>query len=281
MKKICRFLLKKIKKLRWLNILNLMATVVTIIGIGIIGIWQPIKANIPIIYRNELLDNVEKIKITQSKEYVESLLGTASSISTIFCNNIEIKKNIYVNEYYFLICYFSNDSLNSFLVISRDKKFAYQDYRSGSILLETTIEEAGNNAEGYLNAVEQNVGGRYDSNRFYIETYEQHFYGDDLIVGYALCDIGYWNDEIENDFELAPCILGYELENNITLSNEERKKLIEQTDFRKSTYNTFLASNMSPSFIMEEIIKEYCLGISKGELFNLIYDCNNYKNLYD
>lgn len=220
----------------------------------------------------------------QSKEFVIQNFGVAPYVNVIKFDEQEIVQEMYLNKYASIICYYQDDSMIGFIVIGNTDKFKYTDYRSGTLLFETTIREAAGQSQGFLTGVEQMIGGRIDCNRYYVEYYTQHLYEDEQIVGYAICDIGFMDEEMNEKFNNAPTLYLIE-ENNKGISKEEILERKDMEDIRESKFNTYftIAYNGvdAKAFIDRIIVNDCFLALNKGQYFNMFYQYEDYKELYE
>lgn len=220
----------------------------------------------------------------QSRDFVINTLGIPQNINEIIFDDKNIEKDIYVNEYCSIICYYDQTTLIGFIVIGNSNKFKYIDYRSGAILFETKIVEAGVQADGYLCDVKQMVGERVDCNRYYAEYYQQHFFGDDQIVGYAICDIGFFDKNMGERFSDMPGLYSIREQNEGILGTD----IIKREDFkeiRESKFNVFFTvayAGVDAEKFVDEIILDDCfLGMTKGQYFNIAYNYKDYGEMYE
>lgn len=222
---------------------------------------------------NEWKGELDCLRIGYNKNYIENEIGIPQISEGI--ENEDVKRCIYVNQYFSLICFYRADSLLGFLIIGNNKNFNFENYRCNFSLFDYTINETEEYCfrEG-LNTIvlaSSNIGGRLDNNRYYFECNLQHSKGATSLctIGYGICDIGYIEDRklFDELLNLAKSEAGFESEDyDFYLKSKDSK-------VRDLPINAFMVFDggyidEENEFIKSYIVKPWALGMEKDEYAN-------------
>lgn len=185
-------------------LLNLLATWATIMGITIITIIQvltSIWSTIPCVKICREEKKVEKIKVSQSYEFVESVLGkpylrnTYDYPSQDSESSIIGSKAIFGLDYSTIIAYFDQDnSLFGYFLVAKNRDFKPNQYKSMNIFGEQLVSFSSKNFNGYQVAISSSSMIRTDGNSHFMKYYYHHLSTNACIVGVGVSSIGYCED---------------------------------------------------------------------------------------
>lgn len=301
------YLFKKIFKSLKSTIKGLIAIVFTIITVG----WATLGKEWDIIFKSSSIDciaipkwqdSLNNIRIHESKEYIEEIIGTPLSSKKYNTHKIDkmfsYEKTVYINEYFTLICIYTDESLKGFLLIGNNEKFTQRNYRVGFSLFSDTISTASEKCDDLLmwyTFISANCGERIDNNRYYIECKEQHSLGggESVTVGYGYCDIGYMSETKSNidAYLRTPLNSAIYAHSRYICINDmlDSKHKIDQEEFqillqdesvksmRNNPINAFLVFDGQTKddtiLLQESLINSVYLGINKETYANL---CNDF-----
>lgn len=207
---------KKQKSLKIRTFLEYIALFTTIIGITIVGIIQPLFDYIRPLYVNKWVKKIEEIRTGQSIDFINDLIGLSQIKRTVYApllensyandlktdvtrNALELTQTILTNDLFtFIGYYFSDDSLFGFCLISNSNDFNPTFYNASDSIHSKSDFRLQNNTFGdyfgSLMRIKNQVGGRNDLSRCYVEIYLSHYspyyeYNGIAITDLSLCSI--------------------------------------------------------------------------------------------
>lgn len=231
------------------GILQIMVSVLAILGISVTSIFSTLSNYMPCIQRKNAENIVEKVKVTESQAYIESVLGIPQktvdfkykdSQGTKFIG----EKSFFVTKYYTFVIYYnvSNTCIGYFL-IKNDKKFSPKLYLEEEIFdLEVSKSEILD--LGFTCGIGHFTNRRSDGSSYHIRYSTHHLALNGCYVGLGYSNLGNideksmdvvykysqeWND-------------GYFIVNN---DNRNEVELLEEDfkDLKPNVFSVFLAND--------------------------------------
>ena len=222
---------------------------------------------------NEAEKQIEQIKVTESRAYIESVLGVPNQTETFnYISNDgncdEGMKAVFNDEFFLLGAYFDKaDRCLGYILIAKDPKFSpklFRDERLFEIgITDNSIDEA-----GYLAAIGHFLNSRADCSSYHIQYYYHHLATNNCYLGMGISELGYWQDNyslamlaFNEKTDLSKADSYYEIVTNDTRS-ECMEKCKEFNVINPNTFSVFLADN---SLDVDALLKEelrFELGLS-------------------
>lgn len=271
------------KVFQLVSFIEVLANLVTILGIvSLFNLPTIRKAQpIPFIAANEWEDELECLRIKASSFFIEEKIGSPISTYDSIFNGVNITTSLYLNQYFTLLCYYADNSLFGYLIISNNKNFNFRNYRCGFRLINYTMSET----LDYCDAIgvspctfcSCSINPRLDGNRYFLQVGFQHAWGatENVYIGYGFTDIGMSNSyDIYNQvFNDSPTIQAL-----IEMQSNDRPQLDWKSDPNIASFpiNMFLIfdDNNTAEIDVEKFIGERVAlnrlqaGISKDEFAN-------------
>lgn len=252
--------------------LQIIVSILTILGISIASTTGFVIEHLPCVQRNIAEKNVEKIKVTESKEYIESILGLPQQTAEIEYTDSKQKttsgkKSIFINEYYTFIIYFdeSNSCIGYFL-ISNDDDFSPKLHR-GKNLFDLSISESGIDNMGFLSAIGHFANNRPDCSSFHIQYYTHHISLNGCYVGVGISTLG----EIDKDRTQALIDYSPHWINGYSVTTDDNKNRMETLgdNFAKIKPNVFSVFLANDTYDVDELLSrelQLCLSATHIDL---------------
>lgn len=224
------------------------------------------------------------LRIGYGKAYIENEIGIPQIVEKLSYDDRLIERCIYINSYFSLICFYTDDSLLGYLIIGNNREFDFENYRCNFKLFNMTIKETETycleNGLYPIMGVSANPGERLDNSRYYFECELQHAKGGTrcCIIGYGVCDLGYIEDIGQFDQAInTACEVG-----TIEYKDSAPIEIAPDEAIRNLPINAFMIFNDDGTVDGEKFIKEYVasaygLGMGKDELAN----AGDYMNVID
>lgn len=271
---ILSFFRKMFKLPNIANILTIIASIFAIVGISIVSTVGPLFTKSTVYNRNEQEKIIQKINVTESKDYIDSILGEPKTcvkldIPSKEGNSESGQKAIYSNQFCIVICYFRQDSsLLGYIIINKDPKFNPILYR-GQKIFEKRVCDIN---LGYEKLISCCYSSRNDTSSYYMSFSHHTLATLDCFVGVGASMLGDnlikdWGKEFigileKNDYK------------NIIYSDDElfayldRAKISEFDELNKVEINTFANFKRDENIDMLKFFKEefsYKLSITYSE----------------
>lgn len=270
MKKKDRFL-KKTNT--WLQII---AALFTVLGVSIFTLVGPLKNHIKWFRVSEAEAAIEQIKISESRTYIESVLGIPNVTTTLDyhgSNDVASygQKAVYNHEFFLLITYYDNsDSCLGYILVTKDPSFTPKLFK-GDQIFSMKMEDTDLDNIGNLIAVGHFLNNRADCSNYHIQYYFHHLATNGCYLGVGISDLGYWTNEYANSLieynEKMGEITGNSYFEEIT--NDTRLEYINRCQmFDSLKPNVFSVFNNANSLDINELLKTELnckLGISHLE----------------
>jgi len=268
--------MKKINhsKLSKINLfLQIVASIVAILGISALSIagplinyWRPFK-----IIKAE--HKVEQIKVTESREYIESVLGIPNQITVLEyrdgngCGS-EGQRAVYNNEFFLLITYYDDsDRCLGYVLISKDPEFSPQLFCDEK-LFDTEINDNIIGDAGALTVIGHFLNSRADCSAYHLQYYYHHLGTNACYLGVGISELGHWNDKY------ASAILAYSEKIDLSqvdsyyeiLTNDTRTEYVEKCKsfdyIQPNTFSVFICDDTVDIDSLLKLELKYKLGMS-------------------
>lgn len=255
-----------------------LTMITTILGIGFIGLFNPLKEQLPIINNMVAAIEVSKIRPSQAYSYVKSILAEPQyakkiKLKTTKKDFITGYKRIWLKKPYALITYFDeSDALFGYILIKRNwlfnPKICTVSVYDKIKVFNRTFEKLQKHSNGYLIAIKGNYLNDTQGSSYYLEMY--HYHRSEFFYGVALTNLGKINN-YNKYYDIAwetinfPKMLNLDTDkyNDILTHN----KTVYQ--FRKFKPNTILLFDDSSNIDIFELLEsdfEEQLAISISDL---------------
>lgn len=259
------------------NILTIVASIFAIAGVSIVSTVGPLFTKTTAYNRNEQEEIIQKINVTESKDYIDNILGTPKT-----CTELDIplkngtsengQKNIYSNQFYIVICYFRQDnSLLGYFIINKDTEFNPILYRGQKIFGKRICDID----LSYEKLISYYYGDRNDTSSYYISFSHHHLDTLDCFIGVGVSMFG---DHTGKDLNKVNSYIKSISENdnfkNIIYSDNElfgyldRTTVSKFTELNKVKINTFANFKQNENIDLLEFFKRefnYKLAITYSE----------------
>ena len=256
----------------------------SLMGFTIFGDFPTFKKNLPIqsIAAKEWEDELNCLRMKVSSAYIEKEIGSPIIQSASVYKGINIATSLYHNEYFTLLCYYSEDTLFGYLIISNNNHFTLSNYRCNFELINYSMKETMDycmsKGVAPLTFYSCSTNRRLDCNRYFLQCGFQHGRGggDNFYIGYGFTDIGM--SISRDDFD---CIFNNDTLIQIQIEKEkgEDLRLDWSSDKKIATFpiNMFLVFDDSNNyridvrdFICSQVARNGIrIGLNKDELANL------------
>lgn len=243
---------------------------------------------------NLWVEDISRIKIGCSQEYVNSILGDSLFVDNIEFHDNKYTKDFHTNPYCTIMCFYNEDStLIGFVLIGNNTSVKAQNYRCGFKLFETTINETEDFCEevgvqSYI-LCKSRYTNRMDSNSFYIECNMQHSQeaNPPYYIGYGICSIG----AVDSYDSVNKAFFNMNYYDPSLQAFQYREKSLNDS-IRDIPINTFFIMSDIPDcteFMNRYIVSDavYCIPVDdyanfQSDYSSYINDYNdNYPDLYD
>lgn len=226
---------------------------------------------------------LNKVRIRESRDYIIKEVGVPhmSELNYYTTDNttVEYLKDVYVNPYFTLICIYTQDTLQGFLVVGNRDDAHFKSYRANVELFTDSIEDAGQKCKDigcYMSFNSCSLTDRLDTNQYYVECCTQHPLKatPPVIIGYGLCNI---SDSTSYQHTLSvPEELMPDMNPKADSMLKEIYENNEDNDFRKNTrinsYFIFIDDSYDNMLLRDALVNGCRLGIDKDSYNNLCYD---------
>lgn len=228
--------------------LQIIVSIFAILGISIGSVMGTLVEHLPCMQRYKAEQIVEKIRVTESKEYIESVLGIPQQ--TLEFNykddkgiSLLGKKSVFVANYYTFIIYFNNsDDCIGYFLICNDRKFSPKLYYEEN-LFNLNISKSEIFNLGYLYSIAHFANNRSDCSSFHIQYYTHHLALNGCYVGLGFSNLGEINGKaIQTIYDYSQ-----EWNNGYMIVEKERRneiELLEETfiNMKPNVFSVFLAN---------------------------------------
>lgn len=243
--------------------LQIIAALFTILGISIFTLVGPLKSHIKLFRVSEAEAAIEQIKISESRAYIESVLGIPNITTTLdyYGSNdaaYDGQKVVYNHELFLLIIYYDNsDSCLGYILVAKDPSFAPELFR-GDHIFSMKMEDSDIDNIGNLIAVGHFLNSRADCSSYHIQYYSHHLGTNGCYLGVGVSDLGYWSKEYANSLteynEKLDEITGNTYFEEIT--NDTRREYINRCQmFDSIKPNVFSVFDNANSLDINELLK--------------------------
>lgn len=254
------------------SMLQIIASILTVLGISVASISGALINYMPCVQRNKAEKAAEKIRVTESQEYIESVLGTPQQTLEIeykdtVGNTLVGKKSVFVADFYIFVTYYDEfDTCIGYFLIKNDKKFSPELYYEERAF-DLSVPESEIDNLGYLSAVGHFTNSRADCSSFHIQYYSHHLALNGCYVGLGFTNLG----EIDNDIMQNV----YEYSHNwnggyLAVTNENRNEieLLEKrfANMEPNVFSVFLAND---TYDVDELLSrelKMCLSLNHIDL---------------
>ena len=239
--------------------LHTIVSVFALLGVSLTSIFGAISGYIPCIQRKNAEDIVEKIKVTESKAYIESVLGTPQkTLEFEYKDNQGTKltgeKSVFVTKHYtFIIYYDISNSCMGYFLIKNDKKFSPKLY-----LEEEIFDLKISNSEildlGFTCGIGHFTNGRSDCSSYHIQYSTHHLALNGCYIGLGFSNLG------EIDEKSMEVVYRYSKEWNdgyLTVTNDNRDEIeLLEDDFMGLKPNVFSVFFANDTYDINELLSQ-------------------------
>lgn len=271
------------KKHNWLGFFANIVTILGITGITLIQVFYAVGNLLPYVRIEKEERVVEQVKVSQTYEYVESILGKP------YINNLyEFPPNTYIDEekivgrkvvfgaeFYTIITYFDDDdTLFGYFLISKDKSFSPKQFRGSVVFGKTLSDYTSSHFDGILTAISSSCAYRPDSSSHFMKYYYHHLTTNDCLVGIGISSFNcndYFPVETSKTGKGFVFLGDWDDEWNFIDYDSYRNTYSEIDNSKSNTFSVFIANGkINPiKFLEEETYLK--LALTELELNRLTY----------